>query len=351
MSEIDRSLRPQLQRNLRRRRIAGVCAGLSDYLGWDVSLVRVLFMLSLFFGGLGFAIYLALWLTLPAATEMPIPKVSWHLQRELRRMQKRIRQLYRTHDPLIADMAHESFEAITILVARFESEQNPGLEASLVKSALQGFPQLLDSIGALPPRHFRPRDVAGTVTPAKILLNQLADFRSLFQEAAQTSLQTEFNVTVSHQTPDTPELMAWRELLRPLQSQVAARSKPETLAVLVAIEEKLGFLLQRLDTNDELLDLRPFEVRKIAFEYLPDTLNKFVQLPATMARSERLISGKTAEESLSEQLSLLDNSLHNLAKSLFEKDAKGLLVHGRFLREKFAAHSLELDDDEQKIPT
>lgn len=351
MREINRSLRPQLQRNLRRRRIGGVCAGLSDYLGWDVSLVRVLFVLSLFFGGLGFAIYLALWLTLPAATEMPISKVSWQLQRQLRRMQKKIRQLYRTHDPLIADTAHESFEAINILAARFESEQSPRLAASLIKSALQDFPQLLDSIGAIPPRNLRPSEVTGTAMPAGILLNQLADFRARFQEAVQASLQTDFNVTVSHQTAETPELMAWREMLRPLQREVAARSKPETLAVLVAIEDKLGFLLQRLDTNDALLDLRPFEVRKIAFEYLPDTLNKFVQLPATMARNERLISGKTAEESLSEQLSLLDNSLHNLAKSLFEKDAKGLLVHGRFLRDKFAAHPLALDDDQQKIPT
>jgi phage shock protein PspC (stress-responsive transcriptional regulator) len=37
--------RPGLQRSREHRIIAGVCGGLADWLGWNVTLVRVLFVL------------------------------------------------------------------------------------------------------------------------------------------------------------------------------------------------------------------------------------------------------------------------------------------------------------------
>ncbi len=48
------------------RIIAGVCAGLSDYLGMDVNLVRVLFALvTLFTAGTGILAYLVAWAVIP----------------------------------------------------------------------------------------------------------------------------------------------------------------------------------------------------------------------------------------------------------------------------------------------
>ena len=62
----------QLRRNIANRRIAGVAAGLSDFLGIDVTLIRVLFVLStLFSGGAGPLIYVVLWLVLPQSTSAP----------------------------------------------------------------------------------------------------------------------------------------------------------------------------------------------------------------------------------------------------------------------------------------
>ncbi len=45
--------------------IAGVCAGLADRYGWDVSTVRLLFVLSCLLPGPQFVIYLVLWLVMP----------------------------------------------------------------------------------------------------------------------------------------------------------------------------------------------------------------------------------------------------------------------------------------------
>lgn len=45
--------------------IGGVCGGLGAYFGVDPSIVRIIFVLLLIFGGSGFPIYLILWIILP----------------------------------------------------------------------------------------------------------------------------------------------------------------------------------------------------------------------------------------------------------------------------------------------
>lgn len=47
--------------------IAGVASGLGVYLGIDTSLVRIIFVLTLFLGGAGVAIYIILWIIIPEA--------------------------------------------------------------------------------------------------------------------------------------------------------------------------------------------------------------------------------------------------------------------------------------------
>lgn len=47
------------------RMIAGVAAALAQRMGLDVSIVRLVFVISLFFGGLGFWGYLIAWALIP----------------------------------------------------------------------------------------------------------------------------------------------------------------------------------------------------------------------------------------------------------------------------------------------
>ncbi len=47
------------------RMIAGVCAGIARRFGWDVSTVRVVFVLSCLLPGPQFLAYLALWIVMP----------------------------------------------------------------------------------------------------------------------------------------------------------------------------------------------------------------------------------------------------------------------------------------------
>lgn len=49
------------------RKIAGVCSGLALFLGVDVTLMRVLFLVALICGSAGFWIYLVIWIAAPEA--------------------------------------------------------------------------------------------------------------------------------------------------------------------------------------------------------------------------------------------------------------------------------------------
>lgn len=49
------------------KKIAGVCSGLALFLGIDVTLIRVLFLVALICGSAGFWIYLVIWIAAPEA--------------------------------------------------------------------------------------------------------------------------------------------------------------------------------------------------------------------------------------------------------------------------------------------
>ena len=54
-----------LRRSRTDRSIAGVCAGLANYLGIDTTLVRILTLCLILFGGMSLWVYIILWLLIP----------------------------------------------------------------------------------------------------------------------------------------------------------------------------------------------------------------------------------------------------------------------------------------------
>jgi phage shock protein PspC (stress-responsive transcriptional regulator) len=63
--------KPGLQRSRDQRIIAGVCGGLAEWLGWDVTLVRVLFVLVSILSAAfpGILVYIVLWVLMPEREE------------------------------------------------------------------------------------------------------------------------------------------------------------------------------------------------------------------------------------------------------------------------------------------
>lgn len=60
-----RARTPALRRPTHGRMLAGVASGLADYLGADVTLIRIAMIVALFVGGVGLPLYLAGWLLMP----------------------------------------------------------------------------------------------------------------------------------------------------------------------------------------------------------------------------------------------------------------------------------------------
>ena len=61
-----------MEKRLRRSRhdskLAGVCAGIAEYFGWDPTLVRVGWIVLTLMGGSGILLYLIMWLVMPEAS-------------------------------------------------------------------------------------------------------------------------------------------------------------------------------------------------------------------------------------------------------------------------------------------
>jgi phage shock protein C len=68
---------PQLRRSETDRVIAGVAGGIAQRFGFNSTLVRLAWVVSVFFGGFGIVIYLILWIALPkSAAHIPATQIA-----------------------------------------------------------------------------------------------------------------------------------------------------------------------------------------------------------------------------------------------------------------------------------
>ncbi len=61
---------PRLYRSTRDKKIAGVCGGIAEAMGWDPTAVRLVFALSILLPGPQALAYLIAWLVLPTDLEI-----------------------------------------------------------------------------------------------------------------------------------------------------------------------------------------------------------------------------------------------------------------------------------------
>ena len=55
----------RIYRSMKEKMIGGVCGGLAEYFEIDPVILRVLFVIALFFGTMGFWLYILLWIVIP----------------------------------------------------------------------------------------------------------------------------------------------------------------------------------------------------------------------------------------------------------------------------------------------
>jgi len=126
--------------------------------------------------------------------------------------------------------------------------------------------------------------------------------------------------------------------VRKLVDSVAQGLPKDSLDCLRSIQGTLTELLPRLQELKDRGTISAkdsFTVVETVRRYLPDTLGAYLRLPRLYAQMQTLADGRTASQTLYDQLRVLDTSLKDVAKSAFAGDAEMLVTNGKFLQEKF----------------
>jgi hypothetical protein len=123
--------------------------------------------------------------------------------------------------------------------------------------------------------------------------------------------------------------------LEALVKKIGKRLPPNLLSQVHSIKAKLLLILPKLAAMETgAYDLHV--IRQTVVDYLPQMLTAYLQLPPAFAKLHKMRNGKTAQETLSEQLDLLDAQLERIAISITSQDAEALIAQGEFLKAKFA---------------
>jgi hypothetical protein len=85
-----------------------------------------------------------------------------------------------------------------------------------------------------------------------------------------------------------------------------------------------------------------FIIERTATDYLPTSLQAYLNLPRAFATRRPVQDGKTPNEILLDQLTLLETKMNEVADDVHRHDSDRLLANGRFLQERFGRSSLSL---------
>ena len=284
-----------------------------------------------------FWIYLILWWVIPAQSETPMPDVPFGLWWQLRKLDRLVNKAHRKLPPQLADDIQDVFDLVKMLATHFDDSNLVTARREPIRLvALKRFPALIRQFMMVPKRTLRDGYRSGHLPQDSLLVRLQKELELIRQELRLALDQVLAWVAGSplEATPQTQALDAWRKRQSLLRQQLSHRAGADILVLMDHLEARICFLLERTPESRGF-DLDVLEIRKIAFEYLPDAVDQYLRLPADMAREQTLPSGLTAEQMLREQLDLLATRLKDRSQDVFEDEARELMVHGRFLRDKF----------------
>lgn len=83
-------------------------------------------------------------------------------------------------------------------------------------------------------------------------------------------------------------------------------------------------------------------VQQMIVDYLPTSLQTYLNIPATFAMTARVAGKKSAHDELLDQLTLLTTEADKIRSAVYAKDLDALGDQSRFLQQKFGKSSLDL---------
>jgi hypothetical protein len=127
------------------------------------------------------------------------------------------------------------------------------------------------------------------------------------------------------------------ELRRRVHGRVPADIEERVERVATTITD----ILPRADELSHGSEAR-FVLVKTATDYLPSTVQAYLDLPRTYADAKVVADGKTAHSLVCEQLDVLIQQMDDVSDAVNRADTDRLVANGRFLAEKFGTGPLDL---------
>ncbi len=131
------------------------------------------------------------------------------------------------------------------------------------------------------------------------------------------------------------------KVLRRAMKGQARRLEDDANTILTRILDALDEIVVRWNDLASAPDQRHV-VERMIIDYLPMSIQTYVNLPRTFALQSRVAGKKTAHDELIEQLSILDTESDRIRTAVYTRDVDALSDQSRFLREKFGRSELEL---------
>lgn len=181
------------------------------------------------------------------------------------------------------------------------------------------------------------------VMPAQRLYDR-DDIAKVVSETVRQTQQPAAKSTVTATAPATAFNSATtgslKAVLDGLVAHISGKVTPDIAERVLSIRAAI------LTVEPQLASLRgsrdAYTLDRTAREYLPDALKTYLSLPRQYAETQPLSSGETAHDTLMTQLELLDTTMTRIMNDVYKQDTDALLVHGRFLTEKFGGKTFNL---------
>ncbi len=130
-------------------------------------------------------------------------------------------------------------------------------------------------------------------------------------------------------------------LLRRSMKGEARRLPDDANAILLRILDALDEIVARWGELASSPD-QTHVVEQMVLDYLPTSVQTYLNLPRTYALQNRVDGRKTAHEELLEQLTILETESTRIRAAVYARDVDALSDQSRFLRDKFGRSDLEL---------
>jgi hypothetical protein len=157
---------------------------------------------------------------------------------------------------------------------------------------------------------------------------------SWFGFGGRSARESEPQPEPAHRVPTSQDLL---EAVDRVEQQAKDGKAP------AMVQSRLGRVARTVRDTVPRLDTlgsgspQAYNVMATATNYLPDAIGGYLRLPRQWADSRPVDRGKTPLMILIDQLDLLGATMDKVFDAVCRADAEALVVHGRFLEEKFGA--------------